>query len=191
MLFQTWLPQTLTPRISERCYMALGSGLSELEQFAIQIYWSFHSKIKISLLHHTHHCGIWAPPLPAEFSRSWIQWRVTPSPRTRCYRRPGSYGAFDASSREVRCRSRTSGPAEQERVLRPTGINYGTAEAPGLCSRSTELGELRGKWHWPESGCPCWLLLTPKRHEAYHKNNPISLAQLCSHINKSKLRLVG
>lgn len=116
--------------------MALGSGLSELERFAIQIYWSFHSKIKISLLHHTHHCGIWAPPLPAEFSRSWIQWRVTLSLRTRCYRRPGSHGAFDASSREVRCRSRTSGPAERERVLRPTGIHYRTAEAPGLCSRA-------------------------------------------------------
>lgn len=47
--------------------MALGNGLSKLEPFAIQIYWSFHSKFKISLLHHTHHCGIWVPPFPAEF----------------------------------------------------------------------------------------------------------------------------
>lgn len=47
--------------------MALGSGLSKLEWFAIQIHWSFHSKFKISLLHHTHHCGIWILPFPAEF----------------------------------------------------------------------------------------------------------------------------
>lgn len=217
-LSQTWLPQTLTHSISGRCYTSLGSALSKLEVFAIQIHWSFHSKFKISLLHHTHHCGIWIWPFPAEFQPQLDSMKshsdaelagqdhaASPAP---CSWEAGAEAGLQLPLNE-------KGSWGQRTLIRRWLKHQGSAPEPshkmcatvpcwakrehlagqgwGLCCYCTGLlreEETTLIAPCPGRGCAHWLLFIPQWCEVHCKNNLFYSTALLVPVKQSKVRML-